>query len=89
MYNLIYISYINIYIFFYQAHIHVLKVNPQSTGTSSVSYQGSQPARICSKKLRVCAAMLLVEALPLSKCLMGERKYIYRIKNLKGHCKIT
>ena len=84
--------YINIYIYIYiyididididiiyQAHIHVLKVKSRITrspGTSSVSYLGSQPARIYSKKLRVWTAMLLVEALALTKCLLGEIKYI-------------
>ena len=51
--------------FFYlsQAHIHVLKVNPQLPGMSSVSRLGSQPARISSKKLKVEATMLLVDML--------------------------
>ena len=43
--------YIPFFIYVYQAHIHILKV--KSPVTSSVSYLGSQPAKICSKKLRV------------------------------------
>ena len=33
--------------------------------------------------------MLLLEALPLNKCLLGEMKYIYKMKSLKGHYTIT
>ena len=36
--------------------------------------------RICSKKLRVRTAMLLVKALALNKCLLGEMKYICKMK---------
>ena len=56
---------------------------------SSVSYLGSQPARICSKKLTVWTAILLVEALAWKKCLLGDMKYIYKMKSLKGHYRIT
>ena len=65
------------------------KWNLQSPGMSSVSYLGSQPARICSKKLREWTAMLLVEALAFNKCFLGEMKYIYKMKSLKGHYTIT
>ena len=56
---------------------------------SSVSYLGSQPARICSKKLTVWTAILLVAALAWKKCLLGDMKYIYKMKGLKGHYRIT
>ena len=78
-----------LHFFIYQVHIHVLKVKSRSPGAPSVSYLGSQPARICSKKLRVCTAMLLVEALSLNKCLLGDIKSIYKMKSLKGRYTIT
>ena len=53
-----------LYIHVKQAHLYTFwKKNPQSPGTSSVLYLGSEVAKICSKKLRVWIAILLVEAL--------------------------
>ena len=60
-----------------------------NTRLSSASYLGSQPAAFCSKKFESVNGNAPGRALALNKGLLGEIKYIYKIKILKGHYSIN
>lgn len=45
-------------LYIHPVHTHVLKVNRESPGASSYWYWGSEPGRICSKKLEMWTKML-------------------------------
>ena len=77
------------YIYLSSTYIHVLKVKSTITGYVSVSYLGSETAKISSKKLRMWTTLLLVEALALNKFLLSKMKYNYKKKSLKARYTVT
>ena len=81
--------YIYIYTYIYQTHIHVLKVKSTITRYVKCIVPGISTSKNLFKEIESVNSNAPGRALALNKCLLGEIKYIYKMKSSKGHCTIT
>ena len=69
--------------------MHVLKVKSTITRYVKCFVPGISTSKNLFREIESVNSNNPGRALALNKCMLGEMKYIYKIKNLKGHYTIT